>query len=103
MAQLSDLMTTSPRRQPLHVVAEARGPLLEEFTDRLKALQKRKSATEHWQLLTTDILPTEQLLAGVIAQCGMQPELSNVLKELFDVDDAAVTVRQVGLDIHFLP
>lgn len=93
MAQLSDLMTASPRRQPLHVVAEARGPLLEEFADRLKALQKRKSATEHWQLLTTDVLPTEQLVAGVIAQCGMQPELSGVLKEMFDVDGAAVTVR----------
>lgn len=93
VAQLSDLMAASTRRKPLHVVAEARGPLLEEFADRLKALQKRKSATEHRQLLTTDVLPTEQLVAGVIAQCGMQPELCNVLKELFDVDDAAVTVR----------
>lgn len=93
IAQLSDLVTTSDRKQPLHVVAEGRGPLLEEFADRLKALQQRKSATEQRQLLTTDILPTEQLVAGVIAQCGMQPELSNVLKELFDVDDAAVTVR----------
>lgn len=93
MAQLSDLMTTSSRRRPLHVVAEARGPLLEEFADRLKALQKRRSSTEHWQLLTTDVLPTEQLVAGVIAQCGMQPELCNILKEVFDVDGAAVTVR----------
>eukprot|EP00892_Ulva_mutabilis_P008063 jgi/Ulvmu1/5629/UM023_0168.1 len=80
MAQLSDLMTTSPRRQPLHVVAEARGPLLEEFAERLKMLQKRRSATEHWQLLTTDVLPTEELVAGVIAQSGMQPEVSGVLK-----------------------
>lgn len=80
MAQLSDLMTTSPRRQPLHVVAEARGPLLEEFSERLKSLQKRRSATEHWQLLTTDVLPTEELVAGVIAQSGMQPEVSNVLR-----------------------
>lgn len=88
VAQLSDLVATSPRKTALHVVAEARGPLLKEFADRLKALQKTTSGNR--QLLTTDMLPTEQLVAGVIAQCGMQPELSGVLKELFDVDDAAV-------------
>eukprot|EP00892_Ulva_mutabilis_P008060 jgi/Ulvmu1/5626/UM023_0165.1 len=93
VAQLSDLVATCARRRPLHVVAEARGPLLGEFADRLQALQKRQSVSEDWQLLTTDVLPTEQLVAGVVAQCGMQPELSTVLKELFDVEDAAVTVR----------
>lgn len=93
MAQLSDMMTTSPRRQPLHVVAEARGPLLEELADRLTTIQKRRASADHWRLLTTDVLPTEELVAGVIAQCGIQPELSGILKDVFDVDGAAVTVR----------
>lgn len=86
-AQLADLCAATPRKRGLHVVAEARGPLLDTFTTRL---QRCGGATDSkWAVvrralpgraLTSDILPTEELAAGFIAQCGMQPVLAHVVK-----------------------
>ena len=86
-AQMADLCAATPRRRALHVVAEARGPLLDTFTARL---QRRGGTTDSkWSLvrarlpgraLTSDILPMEELAAGFIAQCGMQPVLAHVVK-----------------------
>ena len=79
-AQMSDLCAMMDRRRPLHIVAEARGPLLEDFTERLQ--QRRASLADGVQdkYLTSDILPTEEMSAGFMAQCGMQPKLSYILK-----------------------
>ena len=81
IAQMSDLCAVMKRAKPLHVVAEARGPLLEDFTNRLQ--QRRASLASnsiHHKLVTSDVLPTEELAAGFMAQCGMQPKLSVILK-----------------------
>jgi hypothetical protein len=75
-AQMTDLCKGMDRAKPLHIVAEARGPLLENFTDRLHG----RKGTQTAHLLTSDILPTEEMGAGFIAQCAMQPKLSVIIK-----------------------
>ena len=75
-AQMTDLCRTMGRKQPLHIVAEARGPLLENFTHKLHDRQSRQSS----RVLSSDILPTEEMAAGFIAQCAMQPQLSTITK-----------------------
>jgi hypothetical protein len=74
-AQLTDLCKGLDRAKPLHVVAEARSPLLENFTSRL-----HDQAEQPVMPLTYDILPTEEMSAGFIAQCAMQPKLSIIIK-----------------------
>ena len=65
MAQAADLMAPLLREKPLHVVADSRGPLLHEFVERLHLVRARTSDLKHERvLLTTDILPTEDLTAG---------------------------------------
>jgi hypothetical protein len=64
VAQAADLMAPVQRAKPLHIVAESRGPLLEEFADRLHILRAQGSTTDQGTLLTTDVLPTEDLCAG---------------------------------------
>lgn len=61
-------MAPLQRSRPLHVVADSRGPLLHEFVERLHVLRAERANTESGKqprmLLTTDILPTEDLTAG---------------------------------------
>jgi hypothetical protein len=79
-AQMSDLCALMGRTEPLHIVAEARGALLEDFTTRLSQRRASLAAPGQGKLVTSDILPTEELSAGFMAQCGMQPQLSYILK-----------------------
>lgn len=65
VAQAADLMAPLRRFKPLHVVADSRGPLLHEFVERLHILRARTGGGAERVLLTTDILPTEDLTAGV--------------------------------------
>lgn len=73
MAQAADLMAPLHRAKPLHVVADSRGPLLHEFVERLHVLRARTSDPQRQRvLLTTDILPTEDLTAGVPTDSALQ-------------------------------
>lgn len=66
VAQAADIMAPLQRAKPLHVVADSRGPLLHEFVERLHVLRAATSDLQHERvLLTTDILPTEDLTAGM--------------------------------------
>jgi hypothetical protein len=78
-AQMSDLCSTMERSRPLHIVAEARGPLLEDFTEKIHDLRSHDARSK---LVTSDVLPTEEMTAGFMAQCAMQPQLSSILKVL---------------------
>ena len=66
VAQVADLMAPLKRSKPLHVVADSRRGMLEEFADRLHMLRAAGAAADEpgKMLLTTDILPTETLSAG---------------------------------------
>ena len=77
-AQMADLCPSINRSKPLHIVAEARGPLLEGFTEKIQDLRAR--AAKDTRLVTSDVLPTEEMAAGFMAQCGIQPQLSVILK-----------------------
>jgi hypothetical protein len=88
-AQMADLCASNPRKRALHVAAEARGPLLDTFTSRLQRRAAVGASESAWaavrtsvrgRALTSDILPTEELAAGFLAQCGMQPTLAQVAK-----------------------
>lgn len=57
-------MAPVKRSKPLHVVADSRGSMLEEFVDRLHIRRTKGSQAPDTMLLTTDILPTERLSAG---------------------------------------
>ena len=80
VAQLSDLCASAKRTMPLHIVAKARGPLLEKFTTRLQRRRASLAGRDSPVILSTDILPMEELDGGFIAQCSMQPKLASVVK-----------------------
>lgn len=65
VAQVADIMVPVKRTKPLHVVADSRGSMNEQFVDRLHALRAASASLEsNKMLLTTDILPTERMSAG---------------------------------------
>eukprot|EP01025_Chloroclados_australasicus_P028936 TRINITY_DN2872_c0_g1_i1.p1 TRINITY_DN2872_c0_g1~~TRINITY_DN2872_c0_g1_i1.p1 ORF type:complete len:296 (+),score=44.91 TRINITY_DN2872_c0_g1_i1:95-889(+) len=77
-------MTQRENRTPLHVVASSRGALLEGFADKLSDLESynRSSGMPY---ITTGILARDEMKAGYMAQCGIQPQLQPVLQELIDL------------------
>ena len=77
-AQMADLCPSGHREKPLHIVAEARGPLLEGFIQKIRDMGIRHP--EKQRFVTADVLPTEDMAAGFMAQCGMDPQLSPILK-----------------------
>ena len=81
-----DLCAGARRARPLHIVAEARGPALEGFTRQLcrqRATAAGPAAGSKGavarRLVTWDILATEELAAGFISQCAVEPKLSGFL------------------------
>lgn len=94
ITQLSDICSDLPERtEPLHVVASARGPLLENFAEHLQAVTARRSDASGVRLLTTDIMQTDALVAGILTQCAVQPKLAPVLKDMFDAQGARVACQ----------
>lgn len=72
VAQVADSIAPVKRTKPLNVVADSRGLNLEEFVDRLHTRRAKTSSLDpDKMLLTTDILPTEALSAGVQSCCKL--------------------------------
>lgn len=85
VAQVTDIIAPVKRTKPLHVVADSRGFMLEQFADRLHMLRAQASLdaspdARGGMLLTTDILPTETLSAGTHPQVvAIPPGVSAII------------------------